>query len=272
MLFKFYMTDESKILPNGIKVYRIIAARSFGHIRKGDIGGWLQYAENLSQLGESWVADNAIICGESVVSQDAMVKDNAVIDGHCRVFGNAFICDQAILRGRVYVYDHAIVGEESSLAEECSISGKATVFCTSRWTNSQSNFATHICGSATVKGNATICGKASIRDKALIEEDATVSESGRVYEEGHVSGHAVVRGQSSVCDRAWLMDNAVLLNRAKVAGGVRLGGKMILSGRTFMTGWGTCFGKTEYHDKIISGDGALIYDRFPKKEEEANVS
>ncbi|MDD3587602.1 MAG: hypothetical protein PHQ75_10510, partial [Thermoguttaceae bacterium] len=167
MLFKFYMTDESRTLPNETKVYRIVAARSFGPIRKGDVGGWLQYAENLSQLGECWVADDAIVCGESIVSQDALVKDNAVIDGHCRVFGNAVVCDHALLRGRVYVYDHAIVGEESSLAEECSVSGRATVFCTSRWTNSKSNFGIHICGRATVRDNATICGKASIRDKAL---------------------------------------------------------------------------------------------------------
>ncbi|MDO5567588.1 MAG: hypothetical protein Q4G59_13080, partial [Planctomycetia bacterium] len=81
MLFKFYMTDESKTLPNGIKVYRIVAVRSFGHIKKGDFGGWLQYAENLSQLGTCWVADDAIICGESIVSEDALVKDSAVVDG-----------------------------------------------------------------------------------------------------------------------------------------------------------------------------------------------
>ncbi|MDD3586202.1 MAG: hypothetical protein PHQ75_03380, partial [Thermoguttaceae bacterium] len=180
--------------------------------------------------------------------------------------------DHALLRGRVYVYDHAIVGEESSLAEECSVSGRETVFCTSRWTNSKSNFGIHICGRATVRDNATICGKASIRDKALIEENATVSESGRVYEEGHVSGHAVVRGQSSVFDRAWIMDNAVLRDRAKVAGSVRIGGKVILSGRTFITGWGSRFGKAEYRDKIVSGDGTLIYDRFPQKVEEVNVS
>lgn len=261
MLFKFYLTNKTKKLSNGIKLHRIVAARDFGNIKKGTLGGWVQYAENLSQFGDCWISDEATVCGDSVVSEDATIKDSAVVSGRSRVFGNADVRHNALLKGTVCVYDYAFVGFDSILTDCCSVSGTSSVICVSRRTNSGSHLSPNISGNAIIRGKSRIRGKADIRDNAIVEDIATVTELARIYEDAIVSGEARIAGQASVHGHAQILGLAIVKDRACLSGHVVLGGNMILSGRTFMTGWGIRHSGIEYRDKVISGDGTIVYDR-----------
>ncbi len=55
---KFELTTESKVV-RGVTLYRIRALQSFAEVHKGDLGGWLQYGNNLDQSGEAWVSGEA---------------------------------------------------------------------------------------------------------------------------------------------------------------------------------------------------------------------
>ena len=60
---KYKLTDESKVIK-GRTVYRIRALRSFGTIYKpvkiGDLGGFIESEENLSQSKYCWLFDEAV--------------------------------------------------------------------------------------------------------------------------------------------------------------------------------------------------------------------
>ena len=86
---KFELTTETKINIFGKKLFRIKALISFGLISAGDIGGWIENEENLSQFGNAWVFGNAEVSGDALVSGDACVRGNTEISGDAWVSGNA---------------------------------------------------------------------------------------------------------------------------------------------------------------------------------------
>ena len=81
---KFELTAESKINIFGKKLFRIKALISFGDVKEGETGGWVEKEENLEQsYGDAWVYGNAEVSG------NARVYGNAEVSGNARVYGNA---------------------------------------------------------------------------------------------------------------------------------------------------------------------------------------
>ena len=58
---KYEFTGETKkvSLFRNITVRRIRATIAFGVVKAGDLGGWIEKEENLSQEGDAWVYGNA---------------------------------------------------------------------------------------------------------------------------------------------------------------------------------------------------------------------
>ena len=45
---KYELTSETKVI-NGVELHQIKALNSFGNIKEGDLGGWIESEKNLSQ-------------------------------------------------------------------------------------------------------------------------------------------------------------------------------------------------------------------------------
>jgi len=73
------------------KLWHIRALRSFGNVSKGDIGGWVESEDNLSQDGNAWVSGNARVSGNAWVSGGARVSGDARVYGGAWVSGNAWV-------------------------------------------------------------------------------------------------------------------------------------------------------------------------------------
>ena len=74
-------------------VYRIKALKSFKCqnrvVTAGDLGGYVQKMENLSQFDNSWLFDDAIVIGEAIVSGDSIVSGQATVED------NATVCNKS---------------------------------------------------------------------------------------------------------------------------------------------------------------------------------
>ena len=129
---KYELTSETKVI-NGVKLHRIKALNSFGNIKKGDLGGWIESEQNLSQDGDAWVCGNAIVCdnatvsGNAIVCDNATVSGNAVVSGYATVSGDAWVFDNAEVSGNVIVCDNATVGGNATVRGNASIIGDAKV-------------------------------------------------------------------------------------------------------------------------------------------------
>lgn len=70
---KFELT--SKFITNifGTKLFRIKALVEFGNVKAGELGGYIEKEENLSQYGNAWVCDDARVYGDAWVCGNAWV-------------------------------------------------------------------------------------------------------------------------------------------------------------------------------------------------------
>ena len=68
---KFELTSEFITNIFGTKLFRIKALIEFGNVKAGELGGFVEKEENLSQDGNAWVYDNACVCGNACVYGDA---------------------------------------------------------------------------------------------------------------------------------------------------------------------------------------------------------
>ena len=131
---KYELTTECKEFL-GRKLYRIKSLIDFDSVKEGDLGGWIEKEENLSQEGNTWVYGNAT------------VYDNATVYGNAMVYGNARVYGNAMVYGNARVYDNATVYDNARVC------GNAMVY-----------------GNVRVHGNAMVYGNAEIKKKTHLLE------------------------------------------------------------------------------------------------------
>ena len=90
---KYELVVDDTITFWGWKLFRIRALISFGSVDAGELGGYIQKEENLSQEDDAWVWGDAKVWGDAWVWGDAEVWGNAKVSGDAEVWGNAKVSD-----------------------------------------------------------------------------------------------------------------------------------------------------------------------------------
>ena len=86
---KKYELSNIAIEFNGVTLHRIKALKDFSDVKAGDLGGWVEKEDNLSQIGDAWIGGNAKVHGDAQVYDDAQVFCDAEVYGNAQVYGNA---------------------------------------------------------------------------------------------------------------------------------------------------------------------------------------
>lgn len=168
-------TDISKKLGS-LTLYRIEALRDFWQIKKGDLGGWIEKEDNLSQRGNCWVYK------EAAVFQNAHVTGNAIVSGHAKVFGHAMVTDNVIVCGHAQIFGCAILQNDVSVYDKAKIHGNAKI----------SNNA-QIYNNVDVYDNAYVYGNAFIFDKVKIYDNVKLHGYVEIYGNIHICGNAEIK-------------------------------------------------------------------------------
>ena len=159
---KYELTTDS-ITVMGVELFRIKSLISFADVQAGELGGYIEKEENLSQSGDCWIYDVACVFGNAIVGENARVHEKALVYGNAKIHGNANIWGYPKILGnaRIYgnskVYGYALVEGDASvygnvkICEDSSVFGSSTIYGNAK-----------ICGSAHVCGDAVICGEALI--------------------------------------------------------------------------------------------------------------
>ena len=152
------MSKKYELIPSDREgFYRVKALRDFNDVKKGDIGGYIQSENNLSQLDYCWIYDNARIYNNAVICDDARVCDNARIWGDSKilnygqVYGNAEVCGDAVVCNCANVYHNARVFGNAIIRDNAVVRGDARIF----------DYVI-VCDNADVRGEVCICGDAMI--------------------------------------------------------------------------------------------------------------
>ena len=161
------MDKKYELIPSDKQgLYRIKALRDFNDVKKGDIGGYVESENNLSQHDDCWIYDNAKVYDNAFVMGKAKVCDDARVYDNARVRNNAQVCDNAQIYGyakvcdNAQIYDNAVVVDNAKVCNNAEIGGKARI---------EGNAV--IQGNAEVSGNARIWGNAEVSGDAIISSD-----------------------------------------------------------------------------------------------------
>ena len=106
---------------SGLKLFRIKALKDFSNVSKNYIGGYIKGYHNLSQFGNCWIYDNALVTDSAHVSENAqisgnaVVKDNAEISGYADIKDNARVFGVAQVSGNTQVYGNARVKNRATI-------------------------------------------------------------------------------------------------------------------------------------------------------------
>ena len=129
---KFELTEDVIIL-DGRMLRRVRALRDFGSVKKGEVGGWVEKEENLSDEGWAWIDDDAMVAGNARVQDNAKVFGHAMINGNAIIQGNAYVSDYAVVNCNAvvtddaYIRDHAIISGNARIAGHVELTGETKV-------------------------------------------------------------------------------------------------------------------------------------------------
>jgi len=121
--------DKYHITKDG----RCVANKSFGDVRKGDVGGYVENYTNLSAKDTCWVYDDARVASHSDIQNSAKIMGHATIQGGSTVRGNAVVMDRAAvidsceISGDVVVKDKAVVKKNTFLSGQVVVKDSAEV-------------------------------------------------------------------------------------------------------------------------------------------------
>ena len=164
------MEKKYELIPSDKEgLYRIKALKDFNDVKNGDIGGYVESENNLSQLGDCWIYDNAVIC------------DNARVEDNAQVYGNAQVCDNARVRNNAKVCGNAKVCDNARVRNNAKVCGNAKVCDNARVRNN-----------AKVCDNAKVCGDAHVYGDTEVSGNAEVSGDARIWGNADVSGNAII--------------------------------------------------------------------------------
>lgn len=166
---KYELLKEDTRIIEGKTLYRIKALKDFRGVSKGDLGGYIEKEENLSQNDNCWIYD------------ESCVYDNAMISGNGKVFGYANIYDNAIICGNALVYGNAIISGNVIIYGHAKVSGNAEVY-----------------GHAEVSGNVEVYGHAIIYGYAKVYGYTEVYNYAKVYGYTEIDGNIVLRNNDII--------------------------------------------------------------------------
>lgn len=92
-----------------------------GDVSVGDLGGWIESEDNLSEDGMCWVNDEAVVIGK------AIVKDNAYVCGRSTVKDEAIICDDSIVDDDATIAGNSVISENSVVYEDAQVLGNVII-------------------------------------------------------------------------------------------------------------------------------------------------
>lgn len=176
--------EDTKTFVDGNAIYRIRALKDFGDVKAGDLGGYIEKEENLSQEGNCWVYDNA------KVFDNVQVFDNAKIYGEVRVFDNA------------KVYENAEIFGDGRIRGNAEVFGNAQVFDNVRiYDNAK------IYGNSEVYGEAQIYGQAQVYGNVKVYDNAKIYDKAEIFTNIEIGGETEVKGNEKIFNHSQYVDN-----------------------------------------------------------------
>ena len=182
---KYGFTGETKEL-NGITLKQIV------RLGDGEIGGWIECEDNLSQDGRCWVDSTSMIYGHVKVSGNVLVECVSVVRDDAVVTGACVVCNKSTVQGRAKVNGYVHL-DNTFVADSTEISGYCFFYDSK--VRGFAKVSEHVyCKSATINGYSRISGNVTIKKGAVVTDFSDVGDNVTIGARSKLSGCAFVVG------------------------------------------------------------------------------
>ncbi|WMY72317.1 YdcK family protein [Buttiauxella selenatireducens] len=252
-----YLIDGKK---QQVKLWQVMALCDFGDVKAGQLGGWIENEDNLSQHGHCWIySSECVVYGGSSVADDAQIHGSSTLCHQAHVSGKSFV-EQSLISGECHIFDAArilngsqIIAVRGLTADEdqlLKIYGNATVnasrvvhqaqiFGHAIVNNAFIEHRAEVFGHAVLEGNDEnniwICDCARVFDNARIiaghgdDQIPTIRYSSQVYGNALIEGDCVLKHQVNIFDDATLIGGPIQLdNQVQIYGQARVTGNVLI--------------------------------------------
>ena len=163
-----YKLSDVKTMYLGRTLYRVKALQSFQvqskwPITEGELGGWVESIDNLSQEGTCWIGGDARVYGGARVTGGAHVFGEAHVYDVAKIGDDAVVCDKACVFQHAQLFDKAQVFGDARVYGVAEVHGKARIIDRARCSQ-----RAWVYGDVLVNGNANITEKVTI-DPVVIQ-------------------------------------------------------------------------------------------------------
>lgn len=197
MKYKYRLVKERKLEIRGKVCYQIRALRNIPRhgIKRGDYGGYIESERNLSQDGDCWVDERAIVMDKAYVSGNALLYGDCIVCDHAKVRSNATVGGNTEIRGHAKVFGHAIVRGTVCRYKDMMSGGKLA----EAWRDAAIEPAYHhivikdsavLRDNSIVTGNSVVAGNAIIGNRTVLYGYVTVNST-KKYEDGTLTHTAL---------------------------------------------------------------------------------
>lgn len=169
---KYELLEKKNIFFN---LYQIRAVKDFGNIKAGQLGGYVENSDNLSQEGSCWLYERGYAKAYSRIVDDAQIF-------HAIIYGDAYIS------GNIELHNRCLIGGARS---KVRISGNAKIYSSEILDNSSVSGNTEIHNSI-LRGNAKAFGDSKIYK-------SSVCDCGEVFGKAIIRKNSVIKCEVSGC-------------------------------------------------------------------------
>ncbi|WP_272659413.1 hypothetical protein [Providencia sp. PROV172] len=255
---KYRITDIEKN-HDGITLYKI------ENLITKEYGGWVSSESNLSQEGNCFILDDAMVYGNAHISGDAQISGNACICDDAKVYDNAMVYGNALISDNANIYGNAKVSDNASVSGNSKVLDKSDIFDNAKVSGNAelrgrclimnsaeiSEFAqitgkdytaviikdsAKVYGNAIVTNNSIISGHAEVYDNARILISCQVTNYAKVYENATVEGSPLISENAQVYGNALIRNNAIIRGNARVYGNASINLGTVIEGNDYVSG------------------------------------
>lgn len=271
----------------GTVLFRIRALKDFADVKAGDLGGYVENENNLSQEGKCWIYDkskvskeahvtgNAKIINSSHVSDNAIISDSAYIN-RSYIMGNTKVKECARVNSSL-VYGSGVIKGNSRVTANISFNGLIdddVIISGSRVNISGNDIQirdnARITGDVRIEDNVLVRGNALIKDRAFLSGDCNLYGNCEISDDVTINGFSVVKdnaiikgssklcGNIRVCDNATIMDNAIIYDNVEISDSAVIRGNSQISGNAKVCGNAKVFGNAKVNDQALITDFSQV--------------
>lgn len=176
---KYMITN---IKHNKYEYYRIKSLKYFSDVRVGDVGGFVQSYDNLSQDGDCWIYDDAMVLDNAKITESAVVRDDADIEDDVQVSGNAEVYGKAELRDKVIISGNSKIYDKCKIEDSCDVTGNVEVYGESQLSDNVKLY-----------DNAKVYGFAKIHGFSELFDNVEICGTAEVYGYSKIGGSQIIK-------------------------------------------------------------------------------